>query len=84
MVLMEGLDAPEKMFSINFNKAMTRFCLSLNYNDHNSYLLVNEKDTFKLKADKRNFNFPTQFFLGGISNGFGATEPTEVSLKGNV
>ena len=29
-------------------------------------------------------NFPTQFCLGSISNGFGATNAREVSLKGNM
>ena len=29
-------------------------------------------------------NFSTQFCLGSISNGFGATNAREVSLKGNT
>ena len=28
----------------------------------------------KFKADNKNANFPTQFCLGSISNGFGAPE----------
>ena len=39
---------------------------------------------FKSKADNENVNFPTQFCLGSIYNGFGDTEYREVSLKGNV
>ena len=35
--------SPEKIFSINFTKANTKFCLSLHYNVDNSYLFVNEK-----------------------------------------
>ena len=39
---------------------------------------------FKFKADNKNVNFPTQFCLGSISNGFSATESREMSLDGNV
>ena len=48
------------------------------------YLFANEEEIFKFKAKNKNVNFPTQFLLGSISNGFGATESREVSLKGNV
>ena len=47
-------------------------------------MFVNGKEIFKFKADNGNVNFPTQFCLGSISNGFGATDYREVSLKGNV
>ena len=63
MVLMEALDHQKKRFSINFTKANTKVCLSLHYNADNSYLFVNEKEIFKFKADNKNVNFPTQFFL---------------------
>ena len=76
--------APEKKFSINFSKANKKFCFSLHYNA-DSYLFVNEKEIFKFKADNKNVNFLTQFYLGSISNGFSATESSrEVSLNGNV
>ena len=68
---------PEKNFSINFTKASTKFCLSLHYNVDNSYLFVNGKEILKFKADNKNDNFRTQFCLGSISNGFGATESRE-------
>ena len=76
--------APEKKFSINVSKAKPKFCLSLHYKHDNSYLFVNGKEIYKFKADRKNVNFPTQFCLGSISNGFGAAESREVSLKGNV
>ena len=76
--------SPEKKFSINFSKANSKFCLSLCYNADNSYLFVNGKEMFKFKADNRNVNFPTQFCLGSISNGFRATKSREVSLNENV
>ena len=40
--------------------------------------------TIKLKIKKLKFNFPIQFCLGSISNGFSATESKEVSSNGNV
>ena len=73
--------SPEKMFSINFSKANTKFCLSLWYNADKSYLFVNGKEIFKFKAYNKNANFKTQLCLGGISNGFSATESREVSLN---
>ena len=58
--------------------------MSLHYNDDNSFFFVNGKEIFKFKFDNKNFNFPTQFCLGIISNGFCNTESREVSLNGNV
>ena len=56
--------------------------MSLHYNADNSYFFVIGKEIFK--ADNKNINFPTQFCLGSISNGFSAAESREVSLYGNV
>ena len=47
-------------------------------------LFVNGKEILICKADNKNFNFPTQFCLGNISNRFSATESREASLNGNV
>ena len=58
--------------------------MSLHYNCDNSYLFVNGKEIFKFKADNKNVNFPTRFCLGGIYDGFSATEFRGVSLNGNV
>ena len=41
-------------------------------------------EIFKFNADNGNVNFPTQFCLGSIFCGFGATESSEVYLKGNA
>ena len=43
-----------------------------------------EKKIFKFKTANKNVNFPIQFCLGGISNGFSNTESRKVSLNGNV
>ena len=40
----------EKLYSINFTKENTKFCLSLHYNGANSYLFVNGKEIHKFKA----------------------------------
>ena len=48
------------------------------------YLFVNGEGIFKLKADNQNVNFPTQFVLGSISNGFSNAESNAVSLRGSV
>ena len=40
----------EKMYSINFTKRNTKFCLSLHYNGANSYLFVNGTEIIKFKA----------------------------------
>ena len=37
--------------------------------------------SLKFKADNKNVNFPTQFCLGSISNGFSNSESEEVSLN---
>ena len=73
----------EKKISINFSKANTKFCLSLHYDDNNTYLLVNQKENFKFKANNKNANFQTQFLFGSISNEFSATESREVSSNEN-
>ena len=36
---------------------------------------------FTFKVDNKNVNFPTQFCLGSISNGFNVSESREVSLN---
>ena len=47
-------------------------------------MFANGKEVFKFKANDKNNNFPTQFYLESISNGFGATESRAVSLKENA
>ena len=38
------------MYSINFNVTKKKFCLSLHYNETNSYLFVNGTKIYKFKA----------------------------------
>ena len=58
--------------------------MSLYFNGDSSYLFVNGKEIFKFKSDNKNVNFPMQFCLGSISNGFSALQSREVSLNVNV
>ena len=76
--------SPQKRFSINFSKANTKFCLSLHFNGDNSCFLLMERKSLIFEIDNENINFPTQFCLRSISNGFSATEYKEISLKGRV
>ena len=43
--------ALEKMYSINFTKIKTKFCLSLHYDGTNSYLFLNGTEIHKVKAN---------------------------------
>ena len=58
--------------------------LRFSYNADNNYLFVNGKEIFKFKGDNKNVNFPAQFCLRSISNGFSATKSREVYLNGNM
>ena len=40
----------EKMYVIQFNFIKKKFCLSLHYSGANSYLFVNDTETYKFKA----------------------------------
>ena len=49
----QGLEhtlSAEKLYSINFTKENTKFCLSLHYNGANSYLFVNGTEIIKFKT----------------------------------
>ena len=54
--------------------------MSLRYNDDNSYFFVNGKKIFKMWPVSKML-LTTQFCLGGISNGFGATEDSDGSTS---
>ena len=53
----------QKKFSINFSKVNTKFCLSFHYNADNSYLFVDLKEIFKLKATIKILIFQLNFLL---------------------
>ena len=59
----------EKLYSINFTKTNTKFCLSLHYNGANSYLFVNDTEIIKFKA--KEYEIVTNpLCLGNISQDF--------------
>ena len=56
----------EKIHSINFTVANKKICLSLHYNEANSYLFVNGAEIYKFKA-KDSEIFVGSICLGNIS-----------------
>ena len=59
---------PVKTFSINLVKQTQ----NLDKSSDKSFLFVNGKEIFKFKPDNEIVNFPTQFCVESISNGFSA------------
>ena len=66
----QGLDdtalTTGKKFSINFTGTRKKFCLSLHYNEANSYLFVNGTEIIKFKAKDPEIN-SISFCLGNFS-----------------
>ena len=66
----QGLDNiaiyAEKLYSINFTKTNTKFCLNLHYNGANNYLFVNGIEIHKFKAKDSEIVI-TALCLGNIS-----------------
>ena len=56
----------EKLYSINFAKENTKFCLSFHYNGADSYLFVNGTEIIKFEAKDFEIN-PYELCLGNIS-----------------
>ena len=57
------------MYSINFSATKRRFCLTLHYNEANSYLFVNGVEIIKFKA-KDSEIIPNVLCLGNVSKDF--------------
>ena len=82
----QGLEhtlAAEKLYSINFTKENTKFCLSLYYNGPNSYLFVNGTEIIKFKAKDSEIT-PCSFCLGNISKDWSVDIMKKTGLKGCV
>ena len=56
----------------------------MHYNANNNHFFVNGKEIFKFKVNNKNVNFPSNFWLGSISNRFSATESRKECLNRNV
>ena len=83
----QGLDDTtiyaEKLYSINFTKANTKFCLSLYYNRSNSYLFVNGTEIHKFKT-KDSEIIAAPMCLGNISRDFSVDNMKKTGLNGYV
>ena len=77
-----SVSTADKKFTINFTEAKkTKFCLSMHYNGHISYLFVIAKKKInKSKANNKNVNFLPQFCLENISKSFGNIKSEQVSF----
>ena len=73
----------EKLYSINFTKEKTKFCLSLHYNGVNSYLLVNGTEIIKFKTKDSEIN-PYELCLGNISKDRSVDNMKKTGLKGCI
>ena len=72
----------EKMYSPNFTVANKTFCLSLHYNDDDSYLFVNDKEVIKFKAKKQ--NVAGKLSLGNISADFNQADRKSTGFYGYI
>ena len=71
------------MYSSNFTKENTKFCLSLNYNGANSYLFVNSTEIIKFKAkDSEITTYP--LCLGNIWKNCSVDNMKKTVLNGYV
>ena len=75
----------EKMYSPNFSAENKIFCLSLHYNDNNSYLFVNGKEVTKFKAKISEIK-SNQLTLGSISTSANlpSSDIEDSKLYGNI
>ena len=73
----------EKLYSVNFTKENTKFCLNLHYNGANSYLFVNGREIIKFKAKDSEIT-PYELCLGKISKDWSIDNMKKTKLKGYV
>ena len=82
----QGLEhalSTEKLYSINFTKEDTKFCLSLHYNVANSYLFVNGTEIIKFKAKDSEIT-PYELCLRNLSKDWSVDNMKKTGLKGYV
>ena len=71
------------MYSVNFTKKNTKFCLSLHYNGANSYLFVNGTEIIKFEAKDSNI-VASPLCLGNISKDWSNDNMKKNGLTGYV
>ena len=75
--------AAEKLYSINFTKDNTKFCVSLHYNGANSHLFVHDTEIIKFKAkDSEIVAYP--LCLGNISKNWSVDNTKKTGLDGYI
>ena len=82
----QGLEhtlSAEKMYSNNFTENNRKFCLSLHYNEANSYLFVNGTEIIKFKA-KDSEIVATPLCLGNISKDWSVDNMKKTGFNGYV
>ena len=84
---MQGLDnttlTVEKEYSINFTKQQKKFCLSLQCNRINSYILVNDVEIYKCKT-KDSEIITAPLCLSNVSKYFSAGNVIKADLFINI
>ena len=80
---LESILTAEKMYSINFTVTKKKFCLSLQYNGVNSYLLVNSTDIIKFKAKDSEIE-ASPLCLRNISKDWSTDSMKKTGLTGYV
>ena len=73
----------EKVYSINFTVTKKKFCLSLHYNEGNSYLFVNGTEICKSKS-KYSVIVASPLSLGNISKDWSTNNMKKTGLTGYV
>ena len=82
----QGLEhtlSAKKMYSINFTKKNTKFCLSLHYNGANSYLFVNGTEIIKFKA-KDSEILAYSLYLGNILKDWSQDNMKKTGFNGYI
>ena len=82
----QGLEqtlSAEEMYSISFTESNKTFCLSLHYNEGNSYLFVNGTEIIKFKA-KDSEIVATPLCLGNISKDWSVDNMKKTGFNGYV
>ena len=82
----QGLEhtlSTEKLYSVNFTKKNTKFCLSLHYNGANSYLFVNGTEIINFKA-KDSEILAYSLCLGNISKDWSQDNMKKTGFNGYI
>ena len=80
---LENTLTAEKMYSINFTVTKKRFCLSLLYNEANSYLFVNGTEIYIFKPNNSEI-VPSLLCLGNNSKDWSVDNMKKTGYAGYV